>query len=245
MVRTLTPPMTDSTDPSGRRPRTGGRRVAFSRDQELGPGSDLAQELPAVKAAVHQHQHRVIQQAQQLARPADLPIGRGSEHRADQRPGARLHQRHELDDRISGLPERGVHLAQQGTVPGECRGPSATGSRRRPPSGTGRSALLACAAGPAARPAPRTAPSPARCRPAGAGPAAPSATARPGPARPAPPSASPTPPGGQAMGTAPAPAGNRPPTREGSSRSRRCLAPVSSSTASTSSNGTTRVSSPR
>lgn len=97
-----------------------GRAAAGGQpDQELGPGGgDLAQEFPGVKAAVHQDQHRGIQQVQQLARPVQLADGGGAEDRADQRPGAGLHQRHQLDDRVAGLAERGVHLAQPGTVTG-------------------------------------------------------------------------------------------------------------------------------
>ena len=113
-------------DPADDRPHRPVGQVAQDRraaggaqpDQELRlRGGDLGQELPAVKAAVHQHQHRLIQQVQQLARPGDLSFGRGPEHRADQRAGAGLAQGHQLDDRVAGHPERGVHLAQPGPVP--------------------------------------------------------------------------------------------------------------------------------
>jgi hypothetical protein len=73
-------------------------------DQELRlRGGDLGEEARAVEAAVHQHQHRGVQQVQQLAGPGGLPVGRGAEHRPDQRPGAGLAQGHQLDRRVAGL----------------------------------------------------------------------------------------------------------------------------------------------
>ena len=87
-------------------------------DQELGPGGgEFGHKVPGVEPAVQQYQHRGIQQVQQLARPVQLASGGGPEYRAEQRAGAGLHQRHQLDHWVAGLPIHRVHLAQPGPVP--------------------------------------------------------------------------------------------------------------------------------
>lgn len=67
MIRTLTPPISEVNDPPGRGAQHRRAAVGVQPDQELGPGrGDFAQEVPAVKAAVHQHQHGGIQQGSRL-----------------------------------------------------------------------------------------------------------------------------------------------------------------------------------
>ena len=117
MIRTLTPPISEVKDPSGRWRRTGGRRFAFSRTRNWARAAATWARKPAAPGpAVHQHQHRLVQQVQQLARPGELAVGRRAEYRADQGPGAGLAQGHELDNRVAGLPEGRLHLPQPGPV---------------------------------------------------------------------------------------------------------------------------------
>ncbi len=86
-------------------------------DQELGAGGgDLGQERGGVEAPVGQHQHVRPQQVQQLAGVIGLAGGGRPEHRAEQRPGAGLHQGHQLHRRVAGDPERGFHLPQPAAV---------------------------------------------------------------------------------------------------------------------------------
>ena len=82
-------------------------------DQELRlRGGDRGEEVPAVEAAVDQHQHGLIQQGQQLPRLARLPLGSRAEDRAEQRPGTCLHQGHQREPRVAGLPVGRLLLAQ-------------------------------------------------------------------------------------------------------------------------------------
>jgi len=113
-------------DPAYQRDERAVRQMAQHRgtaggrppDQELGLGAgNFGQEPSGVEAAVHQYQHRLIQQVQQLARPVLLAGCGGAEDRAEQRPGAGLHERHELDDGVSGLAQGRLQLAQPGPVP--------------------------------------------------------------------------------------------------------------------------------
>jgi len=82
MTRTVTPPTTDRNDPSGKRRRTGGRRLALSRDQELRlRRADLGEEVPGAEAAVGE-QHRGVRQVQQLPKTAPIstlvPVSTGA-----------------------------------------------------------------------------------------------------------------------------------------------------------------------
>ena len=85
--------------------------------QELRAGAgQLGEELPGVEAAVDQHQHVRVEQAQQAPRVVGFPGRRWPEHRAQQGAGAGLDQGHQSHHRVAGDPERGAQLAQPGPV---------------------------------------------------------------------------------------------------------------------------------
>jgi hypothetical protein len=91
--------------------RTGGRPAGPgpSPDPPAGPRT---RQHPAKTPVTH----ALIEQAQQPARPVQLPLGRRAQRRADQRPGPGLHASHHLNDRVTGDPPSGVHFLRPAQV---------------------------------------------------------------------------------------------------------------------------------
>ncbi len=99
--------------PVGQLPQHRRAAVGVQPDQELRPGGvHRGQEVPAAGPPVHDQQHGRVQQRQQLQGLPGLPAGRRAEDRPQQRPGARLHQRHQRQGGVAGLAVARVLLAR-------------------------------------------------------------------------------------------------------------------------------------
>ena len=160
------------------------------RQQQRPGGGDLAQERVGVEGPVQQDEHARAQQRQQPPGHGGLvPVGGRAERGAEQAAGAGLGQGHQPQRRIPGEAHPVPDPAQPAAVAAGVGDLERVAARRRRPCAARRTAPPACAAGPAARRPPRTAPSAVPGRAGGAGPAAPSPTGT-APARPASPAVS-------------------------------------------------------
>ena len=177
--------------------------------------------------------------------PGLVALGHRADRGAEQAAGAGLGQRHQPQRRVAGQAQPVADLPQPGPVAagvGDLEGVQPIEGDGAQP---GKAHARACAAGPAARPPPRTALATVPGPDGGADPAAPSPTAGAGSARPARRSACPTPAHSPGPGTSPARARSTPRLATAAAAAGAAPCASRSRTSSTSSNGRYWVNPPR